>query len=125
MNTEAIEEQQTTPEVGTSVSITNQFEVSEEGQRVFTDQVVKTNTPENTMLDLIKNDPEVQQAAHAWQEATYLLVGAILHKHGRRAIDLSQRELQKFAEKHQVRFSSNKDGSLRYEVVKRKAGGGK
>jgi hypothetical protein len=68
----------------------------------------------------VAKDPEMATAVEDWQEATYLIIGAILHKHGRSAIDLSPRELQKFNETKQVRMTTIAGGGIRYEVRRKK-----
>lgn len=66
------------------------------------------------------HDAELAQSVTDWQEATHLLVGAILHKHGRGSIELSPKDFQKFHKRYFVKMTTTPSGSTRYQVVSRK-----
>lgn len=64
---------------------------------------------------------EAEARIREWQEATYLLLGVFLHKHKRRAVDISPREIEKFAAEHSVSMQVLPGTSgFRYTVNKKK-----
>lgn len=66
----------------------------------------------------IEVEAETSQNQLEWQEATYLLLGAVLNKLGKQGVVLKQSELSDFASKHKVTFQPLADGALKYTVSK-------
>ncbi len=63
---------------------------------------------------------EAEAKYREWQEATYLLIGAMLKQFGRRVIEIKPAEIRKFAKQNNVSFQQTAEGNLRYTVEKKK-----
>lgn len=64
--------------------------------------------------------PVAFEEIDAFKKATYLLIGAILTQHGRKAVQLTARELKKFESgEKQVVCVKTPNGGLRYEIQKK------
>lgn len=66
--------------------------------------------------EILAADPETAQDIIDWQDATYLLIGAMMLSQGKLAAHITVAQLEKFRQKYQLQFTKGKDGSLNYRV---------
>lgn len=66
--------------------------------------------------EILAEDPETAQDIIDWQDATYLLIGAMMLSQGKLAAHITVAQLEKFRQKYQLQFTKGKDGSLNYRV---------
>lgn len=66
--------------------------------------------------EILAEDPETAQDIIDWQDATYLLLGAMMLSQGKLAARITVAQLEKFRQKYQLQFTKGKDGSLNYKV---------